>query len=365
MKDPLKANRCLLASDTTLGFCSFAFGTLGFLGGLPRSPRQPYHQPHPTSFAALRELLHSTSGKSHAPSPAFRDAEGRPGGSRKAPTIELEREAGGAQAPISGSLNHACGEFIDFRKAELTTTTTTAPHSTGALSCLPNLFCSMGSMVPGITMEGDSLGNGTLPKEWRAEWSLLSSPGVALDMRGFLLVFILGPSVFCRVSCSLLNFKVMIERITKRNALIYYNGYGCYCGKGGRGQPRDKTDKCCFNHDCCYESLHQRKCHPFVDHYRYLIINGEVLCNYRNKSICSTLACECDREATQCFRKEAQTYSLKWRHYPGVLCKEATPRCPAEKPVQGSGPSPRNQTHPLQSGASHTGKKPGAILQQK
>ncbi|XP_072834857.2 basic phospholipase A2 PLA-B isoform X1 [Pogona vitticeps] len=186
-----------------------------------------------------------------------------------------------------------------------------------------------------------------------------------LDMREFLLALILGASVFCAISSSLLNFKVMIERITKRNALIYYNGYGCYCGKGGRGKPRDRTDMCCFNHDCCYERLHQRKCHPYIDHYRYLIINGDVLCNYRNKSICSMLACECDEQAAYCFSQEAKSYNRKWRHYPGILCKEPTPKCPEEKNEQGNGSSSTNQSHQQESGGSQTRTNPAVILQLK
>ncbi|XP_053137309.1 basic phospholipase A2 PL-Y-like [Hemicordylus capensis] len=137
--------------------------------------------------------------------------------------------------------------------------------------------------------------------------------------------------VFSVTSSSLINFKVMIERITKKNALIYFNGYGCYCGKGGKGKPRDKTDMCCYKHDCCYERLHNQTCHPFIDHYRYLIINQDVMCRYKKKSDCSEGACECDRRAALCFRKEANTYNRKLKRYPAVLCKEKTPKCPSGK----------------------------------
>ncbi|XP_061457885.1 basic phospholipase A2-like [Rhineura floridana] len=146
-------------------------------------------------------------------------------------------------------------------------------------------------------------------------------------MRQLLLTIILGTSALSITDSSLLNFKVMIERITHKNALIHFNGYGCYCGKGGKGKPRDKTDMCCYTHDCCYEGLHSQNCHPYIDHYRYLIISDDVLCKYRNNSACSTLACECDRRAAVCFRKEAKTYSKKFHRYPAVLCKEATPKC--------------------------------------
>ncbi|XP_063173686.1 basic phospholipase A2 PLA-B-like [Candoia aspera] len=138
---------------------------------------------------------------------------------------------------------------------------------------------------------------------------------------------VLGVSVLAFSAGSLLNFKLMIQWVTQKNALIYFNGYGCYCGKGGRGKPRDRTDMCCYKHDCCYEDLHHEGCHPFIDHYRYLIINNNVLCKYKNGSLCATLACECDKHASLCFKHEASSYSLKLRHYPAVLCKELTPKC--------------------------------------
>ncbi|XP_034280179.1 group IIF secretory phospholipase A2 [Pantherophis guttatus] len=146
-------------------------------------------------------------------------------------------------------------------------------------------------------------------------------------MRLFHVAMVLGASVFAITTSSLLNFKLMIQRITQKNALIYFNGYGCYCGKGGRGKPKDPTDMCCYNHDCCYENLHHQGCHPYIDHYRYLIINNRVLCKYRNRTVCATLACECDKHASLCFKQEAPTYNRKLRHYPAVMCKEVTPKC--------------------------------------
>ncbi|XP_033012498.1 basic phospholipase A2 PLA-B-like [Lacerta agilis] len=150
-------------------------------------------------------------------------------------------------------------------------------------------------------------------------------------MRRLLLIAILGAGALSVIHGSLLNFKVLIERITHKNALIHFNGYGCYCGKGGRGKPRDQTDMCCYKHDCCYEGLHSRQCHPYIDHYRYLIINDDVLCEYRNNSHCAMLACECDRRASLCFRNNANTYNKKYHRYPYVLCKERTPKCRGSK----------------------------------
>lgn len=41
---------------------------------------------------------------------------------------------------------------------------------------------------------------------------------------------------------SLLNLMWMIEEVTGKNALINYAFYGCYCGWGGHGTPKDATD---------------------------------------------------------------------------------------------------------------------------
>lgn len=40
----------------------------------------------------------------------------------------------------------------------------------------------------------------------------------------------------------LLGLKSMIEKVTGKNALINYGFYGCYCGWGGQGTPKDGTD---------------------------------------------------------------------------------------------------------------------------
>ena len=39
-----------------------------------------------------------------------------------------------------------------------------------------------------------------------------------------------------------LEFGLWVLRVTGRNPLDY-NGYGCYCGLGGRGRPVDATDR--------------------------------------------------------------------------------------------------------------------------
>ncbi|KGL97215.1 Basic phospholipase A2 Cdr-13, partial [Charadrius vociferus] len=54
---------------------------------------------------------------------------------------------------------------------------------------------------------------------------------------------------------SLWDLHKMITGATGRNAVWYYSFYGCYCGFGGKGQPKDATDRCCRLHDICYNNL--------------------------------------------------------------------------------------------------------------
>uniref|UniRef100_A0A673UH79 Phospholipase A2 n=1 Tax=Suricata suricatta TaxID=37032 RepID=A0A673UH79_SURSU len=40
----------------------------------------------------------------------------------------------------------------------------------------------------------------------------------------------------------LLNLNKMIQQVTRKIPVFSYWPYGCYCGLGGRGQPKDASD---------------------------------------------------------------------------------------------------------------------------
>uniref|UniRef100_A0A8C6CY90 Phospholipase A2 n=1 Tax=Moschus moschiferus TaxID=68415 RepID=A0A8C6CY90_MOSMO len=41
----------------------------------------------------------------------------------------------------------------------------------------------------------------------------------------------------------MLDLNKMVRQVTGKNPIFFYFSYGCYCGIGGQGQPRDATDR--------------------------------------------------------------------------------------------------------------------------
>lgn len=87
---------------------------------------------------------------------------------------------------------------------------------------------------------------------------------------------------------------------------LLYNDYGCWCGFGGTGTPRDEVDQCCQVHDKCYEKSRKTPgCTavadlPYVLVYDYTCSNQQVTCSATNNK-CQAAVCECDRAAAHCF----------------------------------------------------------------
>ncbi|XP_063091706.1 phospholipase A2 group V isoform X2 [Cavia porcellus] len=101
-------------------------------------------------------------------------------------------------------------------------------------------------------------------------------------MKGFLtLAWLLAYSVSV-VTGGLLELKSMIEEVTGKNALMDYGFYGCYCGLGGHGVPKDPTDWCCWMHDRCYGKLEEEGCDIRAQYYTYRVRRGLVTCDLGN-----------------------------------------------------------------------------------
>ncbi|XP_054303327.2 group 10 secretory phospholipase A2-like [Pongo pygmaeus] len=66
---------------------------------------------------------------------------------------------------------------------------------------------------------------------------------------------------------------------------IAYMKYGCFCGLGGHGQPRDAIDWCCHRHDCCYTRAEEAGCSPKTESYSWQCVNQSVLCEKKELKI--------------------------------------------------------------------------------
>ncbi|XP_068279871.1 group 10 secretory phospholipase A2 isoform X2 [Nyctibius grandis] len=144
-------------------------------------------------------------------------------------------------------------------------------------------------------------------------------------------------------------------RCTTGRSPFAYLRYGCYCGLGGRGWPKDRVDclekradknhpdyvtinhhsmnkgkpisvtlRCCFNHDCCYGKAEQAGCHPKTETFHWECEDNAVVCESLEDK-CQKMACECDREAAKCFSKAP--YHTKYLLWPDVMCGEIQPFC--------------------------------------
>ncbi|XP_075687455.1 group 10 secretory phospholipase A2 [Rhinoderma darwinii] len=105
---------------------------------------------------------------------------------------------------------------------------------------------------------------------------------------------------------------------------MFYIGYGCYCGIGGHGKPKDKTDWCCYKHDCCYGFAEQYGCHPKTYKYNWTCANRSIKCDY-TRDLCKKILCKCDKELTKCLRKAP--YNVKYALYPNFLCGREDLQC--------------------------------------
>ncbi|KAL6067373.1 hypothetical protein STEG23_012466 [Scotinomys teguina] len=115
----------------------------------------------------------------------------------------------------------------------------------------------------------------------------------------------------------LLELKSMIGKVTGKDPIMNYGFYGCYCGWGGKGTPKDGTDWCCQMHDRCYGEL-ENSCSIWTQSYDYRFSQGMVMCEYT--SYCSGKLCDCDRKLVYCLRRNLRSYNPLYQYYPNFLC---------------------------------------------
>ncbi|NXD30279.1 PA2V Phospholipase, partial [Spelaeornis formosus] len=113
-------------------------------------------------------------------------------------------------------------------------------------------------------------------------------------------------------------------RCTTGRSPFAYLRYGCYCGLGGKGWPKDRVDWCCFHHDCCYGRAEQAGCQPKTESYHWECEDNSAVCDSLEDK-CQKMACECDREAAKCFSRAP--YHRKYLLWPDFMCGEIQPLC--------------------------------------
>jgi len=138
---------------------------------------------------------------------------------------------------------------------------------------------------------------------------------------------------------SVVEFGNMIRCLTDRNIIsswLDYDGYGCYCGLGGTGTPLDDTDRCCYEHDSCYDVVMKSgKCsfesQVYVINYDATIencreVDARVTCKPAEDygmfdspwGECAAAMCECDRLGAECFA--ASYYDASLKNWPQDKC---------------------------------------------
>ncbi|CAH2295321.1 phospholipase A2 [Pelobates cultripes] len=109
-------------------------------------------------------------------------------------------------------------------------------------------------------------------------------------------------------SRALWDFHALIKCAIPNSApLKEFNNYGCYCGLGGSGTPKDTLDRCCQTHDNCYSNAKNQGCSGIFDNvytngYKYSCSGTTITCSSTNNS-CEQFICNCDKAAAVCFSK--------------------------------------------------------------
>lgn len=121
----------------------------------------------------------------------------------------------------------------------------------------------------------------------------------------------------------LLELAGAIKCSTGRSAVSYMM-YGCYCGLGGQGWPRDKADWCCHRHDCCYGDAEFLGCKTKTASYHWTCEDRTAECEDLEDK-CEKVLCKCDREAAKCLRKAP--FIKRYALWPDFMCGSKHPMC--------------------------------------
>ncbi|XP_077383867.1 group 10 secretory phospholipase A2 isoform X2 [Festucalex cinctus] len=157
-------------------------------------------------------------------------------------------------------------------------------------------------------------------EQWQPEWGTCLLPVAAVSVATAASASTISSQ---RSKRGLLELAGIISCSTGRSPLAYVS-YGCYCGLGGQGWPRDRTDWCCHKHDCCYDSAERQGCHTKTDRYDWTCDDKTADCDDLT-DMCEKLLCKCDRDAAKCLRNSP--YKKKYTLWPNWWCGYRNPMC--------------------------------------
>ncbi|KAM7438396.1 Phospholipase A2 [Porites harrisoni] len=145
----------------------------------------------------------------------------------------------------------------------------------------------------------------------RAKETIVDEKDDSLEMRAKRGSLQLGAMIWCEVG---------------RNPLDY-NPYGCWCGVGGKGQPVDEIDRCCYVHDKCYDAVVDSGiCGWFSEYTVYAIpyitrgCSGCASTGWFSNSKCQKALCECDGAFARCVRDHNSKFQNSYKDYDKSSC---------------------------------------------
>ncbi|XP_073240656.1 phospholipase A2 A2-actitoxin-Cgg2a-like [Porites lutea] len=151
----------------------------------------------------------------------------------------------------------------------------------------------------------------SLKEKNRAKETIVDEKDDSLEMRAKRGSLQLGAMIWCEVG---------------RNPLDY-NPYGCWCGVGGKGQPVDEIDSCCYVHDKCYDAVVDNGICGWLSEYTVYAIpyitrgcSGCASTGWLSNSKCQKALCECDGAFARCVRDHNSKFQNSYKDYDKSSC---------------------------------------------